>query len=210
MPSRSNRLAKLALAVVGLVAILVAFFAGRVSAPRSQGAVRHAQPQWATPATDAEAFAVEAVRELNSPAMVDVSYRKRTLARYLDPSANWLAERFVPGLAFEQTTGLAADERAGRATVAEVVPLALSATATRQGNVDVSVWAVSVVGTRRFGQLVASWSTESLTVRREASKWRVVAYRSTPGPVPAATQPPTNVLTALSAVSGMRSVDDAN
>ena len=210
MPSQPKRLARLALALVGLVAVLVAFFAGRVSAPRSQAAVRHAPPQWARPATDAKAFAVEAVRELNSPAMVEVSYRRSTLARYLDPSASGLAERFVPGPAFEQATGLAADERAGHAAVAEVVPLALSATPASDGNVDVSVWAVSVVGTRRFGQLVASWSTESLTVRRETTGWRVVAYRSISGPVPAATQPPTDVLTALSVVSGMRSVDDAN
>jgi hypothetical protein len=208
MRRRLGRGSKVALALVVLVVVLVAFLGGRASTPRAE-ATAAAGHSDVVPAEGAEAFAIDAVRELNSPQMVDRTYRSAALERLLDRSADGLADRFVPGPAFEQSTGLAADQAAGRTTVAQVVPLAVASTSAGRSQVQVSVWAVTVVGTRRFGQLVASWSTESLTVRHEAAGWRVVGYRSLPGPVPAATQPPTDVTSALAAVSSMKSAVDA-
>jgi hypothetical protein len=208
MRRRLGRGSKVALALAVPVVVLVAFLGGRASTPRAEATAAAGRSD-VVPAEGAEAFAVGAVRELNSPQMVDSAYRSAALTRFLDRSAEGLADRFVPGPAFEEATGLAADQSAGRTTVAQVVPLAVSSTAAGRGQVRVSVWAVTVVGTRRFGQLVASWSTESLTVRHEAVGWRVVDYRSLPGPVPAATQPPTDVTSALVAVSSMKSVVDA-
>jgi hypothetical protein len=208
MRRRLGRGSKVALALVVLVVVLVAFLGGRASTPRAEATAAAGRSD-VVPAEGAEAFAVDAVRELNSPQMVDGAYRSAALTRFLDRSAEGLADRFVPGPAFEEATGLAADQSAGRTTVAQVVPLAVASTPAGRGQVRVSVWAVTVVGTRRFGQLVASWSTESLTVRHEAAGWRVIDYRSLPGPVPAATQPPTDVTSALVAVSSMKSVVDA-
>ena len=190
-----------------LVAVLAGFIGGRTSGSRHRtGPV---SPLVGVPAASAPDFAVQAVRQLNSPRMVDRAYRSAALSRYLDPTAGNLADRFVPGPGFEAATGLAADRSAGRPTVAQVVPVAVSVTSEQPSNARVSVWAVTVVGTRQLGQLVASWSTESLSIRRYSSGWRVVDYRSSPGPVPAATQPPTAVMSALSAVSAMRNAADA-
>ena len=208
MRQRLGRGAKVALALAALVVVLVAFFGGRASTPRVEApaAAGHSD---VVPAEGAEAFAVDAVRELNSPLMVDNAHRGAVLTRFLDRPVGHLADRFVPGPAFEEATGLAADQSAGRTDVAQVVPVAVASTPSGRSQVQVSVWAVTVVGTRRFGQLVASWSTESVTVRHEAAGWRVVGYRSLPGPVPASTQPPTDVTAALVAVSSMKSVVDA-
>jgi hypothetical protein len=198
----------LIMAFAALAVVLAAFVGGRASSSQA-GAGPVAARAVVVPAAGAQAFAIEAVRDLNSPGMVDSAYRNAMLTRFLDPTANSLAGRFVPGPGFETATGLAVDQAAGRATVAQVVPVAVSSTTEGPNNMRVSVWAVSVVGTRRLGQLVASWSTESLALRREDGGWRIVDYRSSPGPVPAATQPPTDVSSALSAVSEMRNVADA-
>jgi hypothetical protein len=200
---------RMVVAVAALAVVIAAFVSGRASSSGTAAAGPVATREISIPAADAPAFAVKAVRELNSPRMVDRAYRTATLSRFLDPTANRLANRFVPGPGFEAATGLAADRSAGRATVAQVVPVAVASTSQGPNDARVSVWAVSLVGTRRLGQLVASWSTETLTLRRANGGWRVVGYRSSPGPVPAATQPPTDVLSALRAVSAMRNAVDA-
>jgi hypothetical protein len=204
----SRRLGRsLIMAFAALAVILAAFVGGRASSSAT-GTIPVAARAVVVPAAGAQAFAVEAVRNLNSPRMVDFAYRNATLTRFLDPTANNLADRFVPGPGFEAATGLAVDQAAGRATVAQVVPVAASSTTEGPNKARVLVWAVTVVGTRRLGQLVASWSTESLALRREDGGWRIVDYRSSPGPVPAATQPPTDVRSALGAISAMRNVAD--
>jgi len=84
----------------------------------------------------------------------------------------------------------------------------VSSTAAPGGAVRVKVWAVAVVGTRRLGQLVAAWSTESLLVQRADGRWVLAGYASLPGPVPAATQPPTDIASALRTLAAMRDLDD--
>lgn len=200
--------ARATLLVFAVPAALLAGFAGGRASGSTHATASGSPLVGAVPAATGPNFAVRAVRELNSPRMVDRAYRTAALARYLDPAAGNLADRFVPGPGFEAATGLAADQSTGRPAVAQVVPVAVSVTSQQPGVTRVVVWAVSVVGTQQLGQLVASWSTETLTIRREGNGWRVVSYSSYPGPVPAATQPPTDVMPALRALSAMRAAAD--
>lgn len=194
--------------VFAVPAALLAGFAGGRASGSTHATASGSPPVGVVAAATAPDFAIQAVRELNSPRMVDRAYRTAALARYLDPAAGNLADRFVPGPGFEAATGLAADRSTGRPAFAQVVPVAVSVTSQQPGVTRVLVWAVSVVGTQQLGQLVASWSTETLAIRRERTGWRVVAYSSSPGPVPAATQPPTDVMSALRALSAMRAAAD--
>jgi hypothetical protein len=140
--------------------------------------------------------------------MLDPAHRADELTAYLAPSAQNLASRFTPGAGFEQVTGLAKDRSWGRPAIAAVVPVAASATSLTASSAHVSVWAVSVVGTAQLGQLVESWSTESLALQRSGGRWLLTQYNSSPGPAPAATQSPTPIGSALVTTKSMQDIGD--
>jgi hypothetical protein len=204
MRRRSVGAAVAVLALAASTALIVG-----LSTHHSSSSARARTPLRATqPASGAVAFAVHAVRALNSPAMLDPAYRADELTAYLAPSARNLASRFTPAAGFEQVTALTEDRSSGRPTIAAVVPIAVSTTALTASSAHISVWAVSVVGTAKLGQLVESWSTESLVLQRSGGRWLLTQYNSSPGPVPSATQSPTPIGSALVTTKSMQEIGD--
>ena len=193
--------------VLAATAAVVVGLTGHHDSPLQQTTT----PLRAVPSTSgALTFAVEAVRVLNSPAMLDPAHRAAELTAYLAPTAQGLAARFTPEAGFDQVTGLAEDRSSGRPAVAAVVPIGVTTTSMTTSSAHVSVWAVSVVGTTKLGQLVESWSTESLLVQRVNGRWFLTQYSSSPGPVPAATQSPTPIGSALVATKSMQDIGDGS
>jgi len=198
------RLVVAALGIAAAGALVTGLSTGHSSSP-----TRLATPRPAIASPDsAIAFAVRAVRVLNSPAMLDPSHRAAEFAAYLALDTAALMNRFTPSVGFEQVTGLASDRSSGRPAIAAVVPVAAAATSLTESTAHVSVWAISVVGTTKLGQLVESWSTETLVLQTDNRGWRVARYTSSPGPVPAATQAPTSIESALLTTQFMQDVSD--
>lgn len=189
---------------------LIVFVAGRPPDHTAGHAPGHASGHTARPAPLAAAtterpvtvatVAQRLVRQLNDPRLTDGD-RAALLHAVVAPDAPDLLGTFTPGPGFEQATGLDADAAARRPLVAAVVPVQADVRSQTANAARVAVWAVSVVGTRRLGQLVASWSTETLDLHNADGRWLLVNYRSTPGPVPVSTQPPTPVATVLAALA---------
>jgi hypothetical protein len=142
------------------------------------------------------------VTRLNDPRMTDGAYRAADAADCLAPDAGALVARFVPGPAFEAATHLDADRAHGQRTVARVVALQATVTSRDATRAVVAVWAVSVVGTRQLGHVVAGWSTDTLTLTLTGGRWLLSAYTSAPGPVPVTAQPPDPIATAFAVLAG--------
>ena len=136
------------------------------------------------------------VRQLNDPTL-NAADLADLLRRVEAPDATDLLTTFTPGPGFEQATGMTADAAAHRPVIGTVVPVATHVVEADGDRARVAVWAVTLVGTSRLGELVASWSTETLDLRSSGTGWLLQAYASTPGPVPTSTQPPSPVQEAL-------------
>jgi hypothetical protein len=134
--------------------------------------------------------------------MAEVAYRSAALATTLDPAANALAARFVPGPVFEAVTHLDAERAAGQTTIAQVVALHAVVVSRTAARAVVAVWAVSLVGTAKLGRIVAGWSTDTLTLDLNAGRWLLSGYTSTPGPVPETAQSPDGIAAAFALFRG--------
>jgi len=154
------------------------------------------------PKTDPASVAADLVVRLNDPRMTDARYRATTINGVLAPNAAGLIARFVPGPAFEAATHLDADRNAGRPTIGQVVALHTTVVSQDATQAVVAVWAVSLVGTAQLGQVVAGWSTDTLTLDRNGARWQLVDYTSTPGPTPQTAQPPDPIATAFTLLAG--------
>lgn len=187
------------IAAVEAVALLAVgmFVAGHATgSPRPQPTstvAASAQPM--SPA----AVAAQLVRRLNDPLLTDTD-RAQLLRDVTAPSAPDLLATFTPGPGFEQATGLAVDAAGHRPLVAAVVPVATDLLAATKDRARVAVWTVTVIGSRRLRQLVGTWSTETVDLRRVGDRWLLAGYRSTAGPVPVSTQPPTPIATVLASL----------
>jgi hypothetical protein len=107
----------------------------------------------------------------------------------------------------ERATGVQAALRSGAPVVAAAVPVMSSLTAYDDQRATVAVWVTAVLGTDRLGSLGQSWSTETVTLEW-FDDWKLAAYESAPGPVPALHQPVTPLADALAATDGMAGVFD--
>lgn len=195
--TRTSSVRRIAAVAAGALLAVMTFVAGHAtSSPRPQTTpTAAASPHPAAPA----AVAAQLVRRLNDPLLTDTD-RAQLLGSLTAPSAPDLLATFTPGPGFEQATGLAADAAARRPLVASVVPVETNLLVATRSRARVAVWAVTVIGTRRLGQLVGSWSTETVDLRRAGGRWLLAGYRSTPGPVPVSTQPPTPIATVLASL----------
>jgi hypothetical protein len=184
--------------IVGVAAALsaIGFAVGRSSAPTPTIAGRAATvPMTAAAAPGPIAVADALVRQLNDPTL-SVDARDRLLHRVAGTYADALMAAFTPGPGFAQATGLSADA-ANQRFIAAVVPIAGRVVTASTAQARVAVWAVSVVATNRLGQLVESWSTETVDLQRVSGGWLLTGYRSSAGPVPVSTQPPSPLEAAL-------------
>jgi hypothetical protein len=143
-------------------------------------------------------------------------------ARGLDPSRRDLALAAVsrngqppPAIAarwatrpnVERATGVQDALRSGAPVIAAAVPVMSRVTAYDGQLAAVAVWVTAVLGTDRLGSLDQSWSTETVTLEWSGD-WKLAAYESAPGPVPALHQPVTSLAVALAATDGMAGVFD--
>jgi hypothetical protein len=153
----------------------------------------------------AVAAATNVVAILSDPGTLDAPSQARVLDAVAAAGAGpQLAARLVVAPAVEEATGLLADVAAGRPLVARVVPVAGRLAAYTADAATVEIWVVAVLGTDRLGAVTSSWSTETLRLVWERADWRISAYDSRGGPVPAASQLPTSLAETLTATQQMR------
>ncbi|MEX2291267.1 MAG: hypothetical protein WD794_13200 [Mycobacteriales bacterium] len=107
----------------------------------------------------------------------------------------------------ERATGVQDALRSGSPVVAAAVPVMSRVTAYDDHAATVAVWVAAVLGTERLGSLDQSWSTETVTLQWSGD-WKLVAYESAPGPIPALHQPVTSLAEALAATQGMAGIFD--
>lgn len=158
----------------------------------------------------AQAAALRYVAVLGGPLMLDSTRRDLALAaasRDGQPTPDIVA-RWASRPNVERVTGVQEALRSGSPLVAAAAPVMSRVTAYAEGTATVAVWATAVLGTERLGTLDQSWSTETVTLRW-AGDWKLAAYESTPGPVPALRQAVTPLTEALSATAGMAGTFDA-
>jgi hypothetical protein len=117
-------------------------------------------------------------------------------------TARWAARPNV-----ERATGVQDALRSGWPMVAAAVPVMSRVTVYDGHLATVAVWVTAVLGTERLGSVDQSWSTETVTLQWYGD-WKLVAYESAPGPVPALHQPLTSLAEALAATQGMAGVFD--
>ena len=157
----------------------------------------------------AQAAALRYVAVLGGPLMLDPARRDQALAAVSadgqpvpDVAARWATRPNV-----ERVTGAQQALRSGGPVVAAAAPVMSRVTAYDGSTATVAVWATAVLGTDRLGTLDQSWSTESVTLRW-AGDWKVTAYDSSPGPVPALRQTVTPLAESLAATAGMTGTFD--
>lgn len=160
-------------------------------------------------AEGAQAAALRYVAVLGGPLMLDAARRDLALAAVShgaqpmpDVAARWASRPNV-----ERVTGAEQALRSGAPVVAAAVPVMSRVTAYDGATATVAIWATAVLGTDRLGTLDQSWSTETVTLRW-AGDWKLAAYESSPGPVPALRQAVTPLPAALSATAGMTGTFD--
>lgn len=119
-------------------------------------------------------------------------------------AARWAARANV-----ERATGVQEALRSGSQVIAAAVPIMSRVTAYDGDTATVAVWATAVLGTERLGSLDQSWATETVTVQWSGD-WKLAAYDSAPGPVPALSQAVTPLAEALAATAGMSGVFDGS
>ncbi len=148
----------------------------------------------------ARAAALRYVAVLGGPLMLDPARRDPALAAISEdrrPKPD-VAARWATRPSVERVTGALDALRTGAPLVAAAAPVTSRVTAYDGDAATVAVWATAVLGTERLGTLDQSWSTETVTLRW-AGDWQLVAYESSPGPVPALRQAVTPLNQALAA-----------
>jgi hypothetical protein len=168
---------------------------------RVEAGVPVGYPQTVEGARDA---ALRYVAVLGGPLMLDPARRGPALAAISperrpqpDVAARWATRPNV-----ERVTGAGDALRTGAPLVAAAAPVTARVTTYDGGAATVAVWATAVLGTERLGSLNQSWSTETVKMRW-AGDWKLAAYESRPGPVPALRQAVTPLAEALTATTGM-------
>jgi hypothetical protein len=114
-----------------------------------------------------------------------------------------LAARWATRPNAERVTGAQDAQQAGLPMIGAAAPVLAKVTAYDGDTATVAVWVTAVLGTRRLGSLDQAWATETLTLAWDGD-WKLAAYESAPGPVPALHQPVTPLADALLTTAGMR------
>ena len=120
-----------------------------------------------------------------------------------------IAARWATRPNVERATGVQEGLRSGSPVIAAAVPIMSRVTAYDGDTATVTVWATAVLGTARLGSLDQSWATETVTLQWTGD-WKLAAYESAPGPVPALSQSATPLAEALVATAGMGGVFDGS
>jgi len=120
-----------------------------------------------------------------------------------------IAARWATRPNVERATGVQEALRSGSPVIAAAVPIMSRVTAYDGDTATVAVWATAVLGTERLGSLDQSWATETVTLQWSGD-WKLAAYESDPGPVPALSQSATPFAEALVATAGMSGVFDGS
>jgi hypothetical protein len=160
-------------------------------------------------AEGARAAALRYVAALGGALMLDPARRDLALAAVSrdghpmpDVVARWATRPNV-----ERVTGAEDALRTAAPMVAVATPVMSRVTAYDGDTATVAVWTTAVLGTERLGTLDQSWSTETVTLRWSGD-WKLEAYESTPGPVPALRQDVTPLAEALASTAGMTGTFD--
>jgi hypothetical protein len=158
----------------------------------------------------ARAAAIRYVAVLGGELMLDPFRRDLALAAVSrdrrpapDVVARWSTRPNV-----ERATGARHAQQAGLPMIAAVAPVLSKVTAYDGDTATVAVWATAVLGTERFGSLDQAWVTETVTLLW-VGDWKLQAYASAAGPVPALHQPATPLTEALLSTDGMLGTFDA-
>lgn len=155
----------------------------------------------------AAAAAVADVVSLARPDAVDPTKSRSIVDSLASPDAvPALLARLTVTPAAEDATGVVADLTARRPFVARCAPIGVHVSTYDGETATVSVWLVSVLGTSRLGVADMSWSTETVTLAWQQSRWLLTAYDSESGPVPRGTQaetPYADMLRFVSQLEGM-------
>jgi hypothetical protein len=160
-------------------------------------------------AEGAQAAALRYVAVLGGPLMLDPARRDLALAA-VSPGGQpvpGVVARWASRPNVERVTGAEQALRSGGPVVAAAAPVMSRVTAYDGATARVAIWATAVLGTDRLGTLDQSWSTETVTLRW-VGDWKLAAYESSPGPVPALRQAVTPLPAALSATVGMTGTFD--
>jgi hypothetical protein len=161
-------------------------------------------------ADGARAAAIRYVAVLGGELMLDPLRRDLALAAVSpdrrpapDVAARWSTRPNV-----ERATGARHAQQAGLPMIAAVAPVLSKVEAYDGDTATVAVWATAVLGTEQFGSLDQAWVTETVTLLWDGD-WKLAAYASEPGPVPALHQPATPLTEALLNTDDMRGAFDA-
>ena len=160
-------------------------------------------------AEGAQEAALRYVAVLGGPRMLDPARRDTALAA-VSPDGQPLPEvaaRWATRPNVERVTGAQEALRSGAPLVAAAAPVLSRVMAYDGGTARVAVWTTAVLGTERLGTLDQSWSTEIVTLQWTGD-WKLAAYESRPGPVPALRQAVTPLADALTATAGMTGTFD--
>lgn len=172
-----------------LAAFVLAALAGRVTSTSAEGPDASApSPSTVAVEDDAVRAAQSVVRRLGSRDMYDERSRLDLLAASLSPALFASTERAY--LLVGETLGLRADGTSGDgALVARLVPVGHRVLQRRPDEVVVAVWTVGllgVAGPTSPKPVQATWSTETLTMRRQAGRWVCTRLVHEDGPAPVA------------------------
>lgn len=158
----------------------------------------------------ARAAAIRYVAVLGGQLMLDPSRRDLALAAVSrdggpapDVAARWSTRPNV-----ERATGARHAQQAGLPMIAAVAPVLSKVTAYDGDTATVAVWVTAVLGTEQFGSLDQAWVTETVTLLWDGD-WKLAAYDSESGPVPALHQVVTPLADALVSTEDMRGTFDA-
>ncbi len=158
----------------------------------------------------ARAAATQYVATLGGDRMLDPSRRELALAavsRDGQPTPD-VAARWATRPNAERATGAQHAQKAGLRMIAAAAPVLSKVTAYDGDTATVAVWVTAVLGTDRLGSLDQAWATETVTLVWDGD-WKLTAYASVPGPVPALHQPVTALTEALLSTADMLGPHDA-
>jgi hypothetical protein len=160
---------------------------------------------YAQNAEGARAAATRYVAVLGGQLGLDPSRRDLALAAVSPDgrTAPHLAERWATRPNVERATGATQALQSGGPMIAAAAPVMSKVAAYEGDTATVVVWVTAVLGTERLNSLDQAWATETVSLRWEGD-WKLVAYDSAPGPVPALHQPATALADALARTSDMQ------
>jgi hypothetical protein len=121
-----------------------------------------------------------------------------------------VAARWATRPSVERATGAREALSSGGPLVATAAPVMSRVTAYDDDLATVAVWVTAVLGTTRLDSLDQSWATETVALRWDGDDWKLAAYESTPGPVPALHQSATPLAEAFASTRGMQGIFDVS